>query len=297
VKILVTGVGGQVGWELMRACQPLGEVVGVGRAQADLADPEAIRAVVRRERPRVILNPAAYTAVDQAEREEALALRINRDAVAILAEEAMRLGALLVHYSTDYVFDGKLARPYREDDAPHPIGVYGRSKLAGEEALRASACDWLCLRTSWLYAARGRNFLRTILRLAGEREELRVVDDQIGAPTAARLVADASAQIIARTLVERAAGTFASAVLHLSAGGAISWHGFAERVVAAARAQPRAPDMRVRRIVPIASDEYPQAAPRPRNSRLDCGALARRYDLELPRWEAGLALCVEELYG
>lgn len=297
MKILVTGVGGQVGWELMRACQPLGEVVGVGRAQADLADPEAIRAVVRRERPRVILNPAAYTAVDQAEREEALALRINRDAVAILAEEAMRLGALLVHYSTDYVFDGKLARPYREDDAPHPIGVYGRSKLAGEEALRASACDWLCLRTSWLYAARGRNFLRTILRLAGEREELRVVDDQIGAPTAARLVADASAQIIARTLVERAAGTFASAVLHLSAGGAISWHGFAERVVAAARAQPRAPDMRVRRIVPIASDEYPQAAPRPRNSRLDCGALARRYDLELPRWEAGLALCVEELYG
>jgi dTDP-4-dehydrorhamnose reductase len=297
MRILITGVSGQVGWELRRSCQPLGEVLGVDRAALDLAQPDAIRAVLRRERPRVILNPAAYTAVDQAEQDEAAARRVNGDAVAVLADEAARVGALLVHYSTDYVFDGTQAAPHRESDRPRPAGAYGRSKLAAEQALQSSAASWLCLRTSWVYAARGRNFLRTILRLAAEREELRIVADQVGAPTAARLVADATAQIVARALAEQAAGTFTPAVLHLAAGGATSWHGFAECIVAGARGYPRAPSLKVRRLVPIASDEYPQAAPRPRNSRLDCSGLARRYGLELPRWECGVALCLEELFG
>ena len=298
IKILVTGAGGQVGWELARACQPLGSVVATDRAGLDLAQPDAMRAALQAIRPDVILNAAAYTAVDQAERDEELATRINATAVGVLADAAASLGALLLHYSTDYVFDGTKAAPYAyvETDLPNPASAYGRSKLAGERALAASGAQWLCLRTSWVYAERGKNFVRTILRLAAERAELRIVADQIGAPTSARLIADATAQLLAQALAERAAGSFQPAVLHLTASGSTSWHGFATRIIELAREAAPAP-LRVERVVAIRTEDYPLPAARPRNSRLDCSALARRYGLTLPGWEAGIALCMAQLRG
>lgn len=293
MKILVTGAAGQVGWELVRSLQPLGEVIGADREQINLAQPDAIRSALRAMRPRVIVNAAAYTAVDQAEKDEKAAIAVNGVAVEVIAAEAARLGALLVHYSTDYVFDGTRQSPYRESDVPNPINSYGRSKLAGEQALRESPADWLCLRTSWIFAARGRNFLQTVLRLASEREELRIVADQVGAPTSARLVADATAQVVKQALGERDRGVFGSAVLHLTASGATSWHGFADRIVASAPALALSP--KVRRIVPIATADYPLPAPRPGNSRLDCGLIERRFGLALPAWEVGVDLCLAEM--
>ncbi len=231
-RILVTGVNGQVGFELLRACQPLGEVIGLDRRALDLTDPQAIRRVLREAKPDVILNPAAYTAVDQAEQDERTATAINGDAVAVMAEEAARLKALFVHYSTDYVFDGTKDGAYTETDTPNPQSAYGRSKLAGEQALQASQADWLCLRTSWVFASRGKNFLRTILRLAAEREELRIVADQVGAPTSARLLEAATAPVLPRARDERHNTNFASQILHLTAAGKTTWHGFANRIVA-----------------------------------------------------------------
>ncbi len=228
MKILLTGGNGQVGWELVRALLPLGEVITTNRAQANLSDLNNLRRTVQKYSADVIVNAAAYTAVDKAETEESLAFLINAEAPGILAEEAKKTGALLIHYSTDYVFDGTKISAYAEDDAPNPVNVYGQSKLAGEKAVQATGADYLILRTSWVYAARGHNFLKSVLRLAAEREELNIVADQIGSPTWARLIAEATAHIIRQSMIERHGGIFNSGLYHLTSHGETSWHGFAQ---------------------------------------------------------------------
>ena len=288
MKILLTGPTGQVGWELERALLHLGEVVALDRNQLDLANPDDITRHCSQILPRIIVNAAAYTAVDKAEAQKELAFRINATAPGILAEQAKKIGALLVHFSTDYVFDGNLDRPYREDDPTAPLNVYGASKLAGERALEASGASFLVLRTSWVYASRGANFLRTILRLAAERDVLRVVSDQIGAPTAARLVAEVTAHAIPAALREGVRGTF-----HLSCRGATSWHGFACHIVHEARA--RGGNLRVGAIEPIPSSEYRTAAARPKNSRLDCGKLEATFGVCMPDWKRCADLVLREL--
>lgn len=295
MRILLTGRTGQVGWELARSLLPLGEVIALGRAQADLVDPEALRPVVREIRPDVIVNAAAYTAVDRAEEEEDLATRINGEAPAVLAKEAKRCGALLIHYSTDYVFDGRKAGPYSEDDDPNPINAYGRSKLAGERAVQAVGGEYLILRTSWVYAARGHNFLRTILRLAREREELKVVADQVGAPTWARFIAEASAHVLRQAQAERSAAAFDSGLFHLTSSGHTSWHGFAAAIVEAAGQRLPEGAVKARRIEPITTEQYPTPARRPMDSCLATGRLAERFGSVMPAWERALELCMEGL--
>jgi dTDP-4-dehydrorhamnose reductase len=279
VKILLTGPTGQVGWELARQLAGLGEVIAPGRPALDLADADAIRAVARELQPDVIVNAAAYTAVDRAEDEPDLAFAINATAPGVLADEAKRLGALLVHFSTDYVFDGTKVEPYTEDDAPAPLSVYGRSKLAGERAIQASGCRHLMLRTSWVYAARGRNFLLTMLRLGIERPELKVVDDQRGAPTWARDIAAATVQV----LTDPPNGLF-----HLTAGGATTWHGFACEIMRLAGLTPVVHRLR--------SDEYPVAARRPANSVLDNTRLREAAGVVMPAWDESLARCLREMH-
>jgi dTDP-4-dehydrorhamnose reductase len=294
MRILITGPDGQVGWECQRSLQALGELNSVGRAMCDLAHPEAIRALVRAAAPDLIVNTAAYTAVDRAESEPELAHAINAVAPAVLAEEAQRIGASLVHLSTDYVFDGSKKEAYVEDDACGPLSVYGRSKLHGEQSILASGAPAVILRTSWVYATRGHNFLRTILRLARERDELRIVDDQWGAPTWARSIAEGIAAIAARAGRDRESlsSSFRAngGVFHMTAGGRTSWHGFAERAL------QRLPDpgRRLRAITPIPSREYPTPARRPTNSVLDCTRLAKAWGVSLPHWEAALDLAIAE---
>jgi len=278
VRILLTGRTGQVGWELERALAPLGSVIATDRAGLDLGDPETIRRIVREAKPDVIVNAAAYTAVDRAESEPEAAMRINGAAPGVLAEEARRLGALLVHYSTDYVFDGAKDSPYVEDDLPRPLNEYGRSKLQGERAVLASGCRHLVLRTSWVYAARGSNFLRTILRRGREQSELRVVTDQVGAPTSAAAIAGATALLLA------SAGPLG--LFHLSASGATSWHGFAEEIVALAGLPAR--------VVGIRSQDYPSAARRPRNSLLDNARLKAAYGIVLEDWRQPLRATIAQ---
>lgn len=292
-RLLVTGRNGQVGWELHRSLQCLGEVIAVDRAQFDLAQPDTLTAKLDDLRPDVIVNAAAYTAVDKAESEEALATRVNGDSPGVMAAWAARRGALMLHYSTDYVFDGSGASPWRPTDTPAPLSAYGRSKRAGEVAVTAAGGDHLILRTSWVFASRGRNFLLTMLRLAAEREELRVVDDQWGAPTSARLIADVTAQVTARALFERHAGSFRSEFAHLTATGSTTWHGFAVAIGEAARLAGRS--VRAKSIVPIPSMAYPTPARRPGNSRLDCAGLESRFAVRLPSWVRGLELCMEEV--
>jgi dTDP-4-dehydrorhamnose reductase len=290
--LLVLGRTGQVGFELQRALAPLGEVVAVGRERADLARPETLRALVRESMPRVIVNAAAYTAVDEAEREEALALRVNGEAPGVLAEEARRAGALLVHYSTDYVFDGTKTGAYVESDAAAPLNAYGRTKLAGERAIRAVGGAHLIFRTSWIYGARGHNFYLTMRRLLRERSEVRVVADQTGAPTWSRTIAEATARALACLLAHGAdpgadpAAQAASGIYHLAAAGETSWYGFAAAILAlhpppAGAAPPR--------LVPIPASEYPTPARRPLNSRLDCARLRARFGVALPDWKDALA--------
>ena len=296
MRILVTGTSGQLGWELMRSLQPLGQVIGTTTSQLDLADPDAIRSTLRDIKPALVVNPAAYTAVDKAESEPERAMQINGVAPGILAEEAKRLNAPLVHYSTDYVFDGKKAGVYTEIDPPDPASVYGRTKLAGEAAIRAVGCDHLVFRTSWVYASRGKNFLKTILRLAQEREFLRIVSDQIGAPTSARLIADATAQICGQTNWEqRGVEDFHSGIYNLTSTGETSWYGFACAIVDEAHVQLPGLPLKTTRIDPISTSEYPLPAPRPTNSRLDTSALRKRFGLQLPSWQAGLSLCLAEI--
>ena len=284
MKILLTGATGQVGYELERSLQSLGEVVALDRAQLDLSDLDQVRDVLRAVRPGLIVNPAAYTAVDKAESEPALAYRINAEAPAVMAAEARLLGAAMVHYSTDYVFDGTKQGPYVETDATGPLNVYGSSKLAGEQAIAAAGIAHLILRTSWVYGMRGKNFLLTMLRLAKERDELRVVADQHGAPTWSRTIADTTATLLAQA---RAGGPSwwqeHSGIYHLSAEGETTWHGFTAAIVAEAGINCR--------ILPIPSAEYPTPAQRPVNSLMSSEKLMSGL-CTLPEWQHALRLCL-----
>jgi len=298
MRIVVLGAGGQVGFELVRAWAPLADVVAATRdgaadtLRADLANTGSLAAALDEARADVLVNAAAYTAVDRAEDEPDLADRINHLAVGEMAAWAKRNGKRVVHYSTDYVFDGASARPYREDDATAPLGAYGRSKRAGEEALRASGARHLIVRTAWVYAARGRNFLRTMLRLAGERDELRVVADQVGAPTPAGLIASATAMMLRQWLDDgddaRRDGTY-----HVVSSSQCSWFAFAEAIMTAAAAGGLI--ARKPRIVPIATADYPTRAQRPAYSVLDTSKAEAAFGLQLPHWRAGLETVLDEL--
>jgi dTDP-4-dehydrorhamnose reductase len=287
MKILVTGRNGQVGYELVRSLQPLGEVIGVDRGAMDLADLDQVRDVIRKIKPDLIVNSAAYTAVDKAESEPELAMRVNGLAPGIMAEEAARFGARLVHYSTDYVFDGTKQQPYGETDMPCPINMYGESKLAGEQAIAATGVSHLIFRTSWVYGMRGKNFLLTMMRLAAERDTLRIVADQHGAPTWSRTIADVTASILNQCRgVEDVDDWWRQhgGLYHLTAQGSTSWLGFADALLDAAPAKPE--------LVPIGSDDYPVAAKRPANSRLACALLMSKF-CQLPDWRDALQLCQE----
>ena len=292
MKLLLLGGNGQVGRELRRSLAPLGELVTATRdggnadAVADFNAPESLAALITRIAPDVVVNAAAYTAVDKAETDEEAAFRINAEAPAVIARACAASGALLVHYSTDYVFDGSASRPYREDDTTSPLGIYGASKLAGEDAIRASGARYAILRTAWVYAAHGKNFLLTMLRLAGEREELRVVADQVGTPTPASWIADATAAVISH-------GVDQSGTWHLTAGGETSWHGFAEAIIDEAHALgliERKP-----RVVAIPTSDYPTPAQRPAYSVLDTTRLRRDFSIVPPEWREGLQRTLDEL--
>ncbi|MCB1898695.1 dTDP-4-dehydrorhamnose reductase [Cognatazoarcus halotolerans] len=296
MKILLFGKNGQVGWELQRALAPLGEVValdrqGKGRFSGDLLRLDLLVATIRAVRPDVIVNAAAHTAVDDAEGEAELSRQINVRAPAVMAREAAALGALLVHYSTDYVFDGSGDRPWREDDPTGPLSIYGLTKLEGEQEIHAAACRHLIIRTSWVYAVRGENFVRTILRLAREREHLKIITDQIGAPTGAELIADSTAHSI-RALQERPE---LSGVYHLAAAGETSWHGYASFVIENARARGEPLTVAPGRIEPIAAAAAPARASRPLNSRLDTGRFRRTFGLVMPDWRFGVARMLDEI--
>lgn len=282
MKILLTGRNGQLGWELERSLSGLGEMAAFDRTALELVDADSIVRRVREVRPDVIVNAAAYTGVDAAESDEQAAFAVNSHAPGILAEEAKIAGALLVHYSTDYVFDGRKSDPYLESDPVGPLNAYGRTKLAGEQAVIASGCRYLILRTSWVYAARGRNFFLTILRRAAEGGKLRVVADQHGAPTSATSIARATTELL------RSRRTLEGARLyHLSSSGATSWHGFAREIVAIARlATP---------VGPIATTEYPTPALRPQHSMLDNGRIQADFGIALPDWRVGLAEVFSQL--
>lgn len=296
MRMLLFGASGQLGWELQRALAPLGPVTALDRAACDVGDAEALRQALRAQAADVIVNASALTAVDRAETERELAFRINAQAPQLMAEEAARCGAWLVHYSTDYVFDGGGERPWTEDDAPAPINAYGESKLAGEQAIQRlmqpAGGRYLILRTSWVYAARGGNFARTMLRLAAERDRLNVVADQFGAPTGAELLADVSAHLLRAV---RATPARAGGLYHVAAAGETSWFEYARWLLA------RAADMgwRLRAgadaVTPIATRDYPTPAPRPLNSRLDCRRVQADFDLYLPPWQQGVERMLAEL--
>lgn len=296
MKILLTGSQGQVGWELARTLLPLGEVVAASRDQADLSDLDGLRRSIRSIKPDIIVNAAAYTAVDKAEADQEQAFLINGQAAGVLAEEASICGALLIHYSTDYVFDGSKTGAYLEGDQTNPLNVYGQSKLAGEQAIQASTADFLILRTTWVYAARGNNFVKSILRLAQEREELNIVADQIGAPTWARLIAESTAHILRQAQQERQQGGFKSGIYNLTSTGETSWHGFAEKIIELAKQQDGLP-IKTQRVNPIPTSAYPLPATRPANSRLSTQRLQKHYQLALPSWETALQLCMDEIFS
>jgi len=292
MKILLLGKNGQVGWELQRALSPLGELIALDRHEGgDLADSAALTATVQRHAPQLIVNAAAYTAVDKAESEPELAHQINATAPGLLAAEAARLGAMLVHYSTDYVFDGTGDQPRDETADTAPLSVYGASKLAGEDAIRASGCQHLILRTSWVYAARGGNFAKTMLRLASEREQLKVIADQMGAPTGADLLADLTAHMARATLTNPSlSGTY-----HAVAAGATSWHAYACHVIETARRQGRTLQVAADQVLPIPTRDYPTPARRPLNSRLSTAKLQKNFDLRLPDWTVGVDRMLAEI--
>ncbi|BAY92956.1 MULTISPECIES: dTDP-4-dehydrorhamnose reductase [unclassified Tolypothrix] len=294
MRILLTGVTGQVGWELQRTLMTLGEIIAVERSashpslQIDLAQPETIRRLIRDIKPDLIINPAAYTAVDKAESEPDLAMAINGIAPGIIAEEAKRIGAVVIHYSTDYVFDGNKTTAYTEQDRPNPQNIYGKTKLVGEQAIASVGVPHLILRTSWVYSRRGKNFLLTMLRLAQEREEIRVVEDQIGAPTWSRMIAEATSQIISQG--SQNISEFLAAkggIYHLTASGKTSWYGFAKAIF---ELEDKKSDRKLQRLIPIPSQEYPTPATRPAYSLLDSQKLSDNFGLVLPDWQRSLEL-------
>ena len=292
MKILLLGKNGQVGWELQRSLAPLGELISLDRHDGgDLADSDALRATVKAIAPQVIVNAAAYTAVDKAESEPALAAQINATAPGLLALEAKALGALLIHYSSDYVFDGSGEQARAEGAATAPLNVYGASKLAGEDAIRAIGCEHLILRTSWVYAARGGNFAKTMLRLAAEREQLKVISDQIGAPTGADLLADLTAHMLRATLAKPAlSGTY-----HAVAGGETSWHAYAKHVIEFARTRGKPIRVDADQVLAIPTRDYPTPAQRPLNSRLSTQKLSTAFGLTLPHWQVGVERMLTEI--
>ena len=288
-RILITGGDGQLGWELARTFAPIGEIFAFDRAGLNLTDADAIRARCREIKPALILNAGAYTAVDKAESEADLAMQINGIAPGILAEEANRHNAPLIHYSTDYVFDGRTTKPYREDDATEPQSIYGRTKLAGEQAVSATAKDFLIFRTSWLYGNRRQNFMLTMLRLAQERDELRVVGDQIGSPTWVRPVSDATAQCVGVASTKTRIN-IPSGIYHLTAAGQTSWHGFATAILDGTADEPR----RAQRVIAIATTDYPTPAKRPAFSVLSLEKFRNASGSAPSDWREHLAGCLAE---
>lgn len=303
-RLLIIGANGQVGWNLQRTLSPLGEVIALTRDQLNLADLDAVTQAVRDSRANLVVNAAAYTAVDKAESEPELAQTVNALAPARMAAELARNGSTLIHYSTDYVFDGSKTGAYLEDDATGPLNVYGRSKLEGEQAIVASGCAHVILRTSWVYDIRGKNFLRTVLRLAREREELRMVNDQYGAPTWARTIAEATGAIAVQLLQRRgeAVGKATNGIFHLTAAGRTTWAEFADAIVKEyddccswpADTGEFGQPLKVKNIVPIATDEYPTPAKRPRNSVLSNGKVEAAFGISLPDWRNQLRLAMQD---
>lgn len=295
MKILLLGKNGQLGWELQRSLAPLGEVVALDRHGAelcgDLSNLQGLAETVRQVRPDVIVNAAAHTAVDKAESEPELARLVNALAPGVLAQEAQNLGAWLVHYSTDYVFDGGGSRPWLESDTPAPLSVYGQSKLEGEQLIAANCGRHLIFRTSWVYAARGGNFAKTMLRLAQQRERLTVIDDQWGAPTGAELLADVSAHAIRQ--VQRHPQD--AGLYHLAAAGETTWHGYAKHVLVQAERAQSAIKIVAKEVLPVPADAFPTAARRPHNSRLDSAKLQATFGLELPAWQQGVDRMLAEI--
>ena len=295
MKILLLGKNGQVGWELQRSLAPLGELLALDRHSSehcgDLSQPERLAQTVGDWRPDVIVNAAAHTAVDKAESEPDLARCLNATAPAALAQAAAQIGALLVHYSTDYVFNGQGDQPWQEDDATGPLSVYGQTKREGEQAIVASGCAHLIFRTSWVFAARGGNFAKTMLRLAAERERLTVIDDQFGAPTGADLIADVTAHAIRASLLQPALG----GLYHLVAGGQTTWHGYASHVIAQARLIQPGLALKVSEIAPVPTSAFPTPAKRPLNSRLATHKLQKTFGLVLPPWQQGVNRMLTEI--
>lgn len=298
IKILLFGGNGQVGWELRRTLATLGNMQVLNHSQVDLSNPDSLTGAIREIQPNLIVNAAAYTAVDKAEDESDLAMAINGNALEIMAAEAKNLNAAIVHYSTDYVFDGTKTSAYTEQDKPNPINVYGKSKLAGERALEAADIPYIILRTSWAYGARGKNFMLTMLRLTQERDELKIVDDQVGAPTWSRMIAEATSQIVAQSLGSDTKhinnlGQY-SGLYHLSSSGQTTWYGFTEAILKIAAKYTTGTFSKLR---PILTSEYPTPAQRPTNSILLNDKLEKTFGLRLPLWEVSLELCMDEYFS
>lgn len=294
MKVLLFGKNGQVGWELNRSLLPLGEVIALGRDDADFSRPESLRGVIRQINPDVIINAAAYTAVDRAEEEEEDATLINGVAPGVIAEEAKNLKALLVHYSTDYVFDGMKEDGYIEDDFTNPINAYGRSKLEGERNIEKSGCDYLIFRASWVYSSRGHNFLLTVLRLVKENEYLDIINDQFGSPTWARLIADVTTHCIRRSVNDIKENKFKSDLYHLSSSGSTSWYGFSEAIIKTA-CNSLDTSLASKQVRPISTSEYVTLAERPSNTNLISVKLENKFSIVLPKWDSVLELCIREL--
>ena len=302
LKIVIVGRNGQLAWEASQRFRGLGEVISIGRPELDLTDIESVRAEIRRIKPSVLVNAAAYTAVDQAESDREAAMKINSEAPAAMAEEMKRLRGLFITYSTDYVFDGKKTAPYNENDATGPLNVYGSSKLSGEKAIEAVGGSYLIFRTSWVYGARGKNFLKTIARLAAERPELRVVDDQVGAPTWSRDLADATRKIIEQLMTQAASQKSPigealgdrRGIYHMTAAGSVSWCGFAAAIVEEMGKRGLSKG-NLANIVPIPSSEFPTPAARPQNSRLCNDKLKNIFGVTLPPWRESLTAVMDEL--
>ena len=304
LRLLVTGANGQVGWHLQRTLAPLGEVTAIDVEQVDLTDLDAVARALRDSAPDIVVNAAAYTAVDKAESEPDLARALNVAAPAKIAEECARTGALLIHYSTDYVYGGSGPAPYEESDPTGPLSIYGQTKLAGDQAIMASGCAHIILRTSWVYDVRGKNFLRTVLRLAREREELRIVGDQYGAPTWARMLAESTALILARSLGHKGeTGHWPeSGLFHLTAAGRTSWAGFARAILEdyeelvdwPAETGEFGGRLKAKRVVEITTEQYQTPARRPRNSVLANALIAQRFGISLPDWRRQLRLAMQD---